>query len=84
MRPGEIIPGDGPTPTARARRRARVSVRNGGALPAYLGSHFELVRASAALELDRAALEGARPDLPAGASARIAPGETVELDVIWD
>ncbi len=71
-------------PAAVVRRRAVVSVTNTGPLPAYLGSHIDLARVSAALELDRASVEGARPDLPAGATARSGPGETVELDVVWD
>jgi urease subunit gamma/beta len=82
MRPGEIIPGEGPVPAATGRRGA-LRIRNTGRLPAYLGSHFPLVRASAALEFPRDGLEGARLDLPAGASARIEPGEEVELQIVW-
>jgi urease beta subunit len=51
---------------------------------AYLGSHFDLSRASAALEFDRRAATGARIDQPSGATIRIAAGETIELDLIWD
>ena len=83
MRPGEIIPGEGPVPAAPARRRATVRVRNRGRLPAYVGSHFPFVLASAALDFPREGLEGARLDLPAGATARIEAGEEVELEVIW-
>ena len=83
MRPGEIIPGEGPVPAAPVRRRATIRVRNRGRLPAYLGSHFPLVLASAALDFPRDGLDGARLDLPAGAMARIEPGEEVELEVVW-
>jgi urease beta subunit len=78
-----VIPGDGPVPVVGAARRASVRVRNTGRFPAYVGSHYPLARASAALELDRAAAAGARPDLPAGASVRIDPGAEIELPVVW-
>jgi urease beta subunit len=83
MRPGEVIPGEGPVPAAAARRRATIEIRNTGRFPAYIGSHFPLLFASAALEFPREGLEGARLDLPAGATARIAPGGTVELPILW-
>jgi urease beta subunit len=83
MRPGEIIPGKGPAPVTAASRRGTIRVRNTGRFPAYIGSHFPLTQASSALELERAGLEGARLALPAGASARIEPGEHVELEIVW-
>jgi urease beta subunit len=83
MRPGEIFPGEGPTPLASVSRRARLTVRNTGRFPAYLSSHFPLPWASAALEFPREGLEGARLDLPAGSSVRIPPGADVEVDVVW-
>lgn len=84
MRPGEIVTASGPVPVSTAARRRRVTMRNAGRLPVYIGSHFGLARLSESLELDRSGLEGARPDLPAGATVRIEAGATVELDVIWD
>ena len=83
MRPGEILPGEGPTPVAPASRRATLTIRNAGRFPAYLSSHFPLPWASAALEFPREGLEGARLDLPAGASVRIPPGDEVEVEVLW-
>ncbi len=83
MRPGELIPGDGPVPAASGRTGS-VSVTNRGRFDAFLTSHFPLERASAALEFPREGLEGARPDLPAGGSVQIPVGETVELGLIWD
>ena len=83
MRPGELIPGDGPVPQAQGRR-ARIAVTNTGRFDAYLTSHFPLVRASAALRFDRAGLEGARLALPAGASVAIPTGTTKELEITWD
>jgi urease beta subunit len=83
MRPGEVIPGDGPVPTAVFSRRATIAIRNTGRFPAFIGSHFPVGRASAALVFERAGLEGARLALPAGASVRIDPGATVEVEVGW-
>jgi urease subunit beta len=83
MRPGEIIPGEGPVPAAVVRRRATVQIRNTGRFPAYVGSHFPLALASAALEFAREGLDGARLDLPAGATARIDAGGQVELPIVW-
>jgi urease subunit beta len=83
VRPGELIPGDGPVPASGVGRRATVRVRNTGRFPAYVGSHFPLARASSALELDRNAVAGARADLPAGATVRVDPGAEVELPVVW-
>jgi urease subunit beta len=81
--PGEILPGDGPAPCAEASRRGTLVVRNTGRFPAYLSSHFPLAWASAALELPRDGLEGARLDLPAGASVRIPPGGELQVAVRW-
>ncbi len=59
------------------------AIRYSGRLPAYLGSHFELVHASSALDFPRQGLEGARLRLPAGSTVRIEPGEEVELELMW-
>lgn len=83
MRPGELLPGEGPAPAVPAGRRRTVRVRNRGRFPAYLTSHFPLVWASRYLEFPREGLDGARPLLPAGASVRIDPGAEVELEVVW-
>jgi urease beta subunit len=83
VRPGELIPGDGPAPQA-AGRRGRITVTNTGRFDAYLTSHFPLARASAALRFERAGLEGARLALPAGASVAIPAGATQELEITWD
>lgn len=84
MRPGEILLADRPAPAADHPRTDTVEVRNEGRFPAYLTSHFRLERASGALRLDRERVAGARPLLPAGASVRIAPGETIEVTVTWN
>ena len=83
MRPGEVIPGDGPVPAVAARRSATIRIANRGRFPAFLGSHFPLAHASHELELPRDELGGARLALPAGATLRIAPGEEVEAEILW-
>jgi urease beta subunit len=47
-----------------------------------VSSHYPFWRANARLDFDRDAAEGFRLDLPAGASARWAPGETREVDLV--
>ena len=84
MRPGELIAADRPTPAASGERRGHAELLNTGRFPAYVGSHTDLSQLSEALELDRARLAGARLDIAAGSSVRIAPGESVELAVVWD
>jgi urease beta subunit len=83
MRPGEVIPGDGPVPTVSARRRSTVRIANWGRFPAFLGSHFPLAHASGELQLPRDELDGARLALPAGATLRIDPGEEVDAEILW-
>lgn len=78
-----MVAGAGAAPAAAVARTGTIRVVNRGALPAYLSSHFPLVRASRALDFPREGLEGARLRLPAGAMALIEPGEEVELEIMW-
>lgn len=83
MRPGEVIPGEGPVPAAPGGRRATVAIANNGRFPAFVGSHFPLELASRELALPRDEVAGARLALPAGSTLRIDPGETVEAEIVW-
>jgi urease beta subunit len=83
MRPGEVIPGDGPVPAAVPGRTATIRIVNRGRLPASLSSHVPLEWVSPTLEFPRDGLCGARLLLPAGASTRIEPGAEVEVEVMW-
>lgn len=83
MRPGEVIPGDGPVPEAVPGRTATIAIANRGRLPASLSSHLPLEWASPTLEFPREGLSGARLRLPAGATVRIEPGAEVEVEVMW-
>jgi len=83
MRPGEVIPGDGPVPEAVPSRTETITIRNRGSFPASVSSHVPLEWLSPTLEFPRDGLSGARLRLPAGASTRIEPGAEVEVEVMW-
>jgi urease subunit beta len=83
VRPGEVIPGDGPVPAAEPSRVATLKITNRGRFPASLSSHVPLEWVSPTLEFPREGLSGARLRLPAGASTRIEPGDEVEVEVMW-
>jgi len=83
MRPGEVIPGDGPVPAAVPSRTATIKIANRGRFPASLSSHVPLEWVSLSLEFSREGLSGARLLLPAGASTRIEPGAEIEVEVMW-
>ena len=67
-------------PTAGLESR-QLAVRSTSRRVIHVSSHFPFHRVNARLEFDRGAAEGFRLDLPAGSSARWAPGElrTVKL-----
>ena len=82
MRPGEIIPADGPPIELNAGRpRARLLVRNTGDRAIQVGSHYHFFEVNRALEFDRAQALGRRLDIPAGTAVRFEPGQarTVRL-----
>lgn len=83
MRPGELIPGDGPVPGTSFARTGTLRIRNTGRFPAFVGSHFPIARASAALAFPREGLDGARLLLPAGDAVLIEPGAEVEVEIGW-
>ena len=83
MRPGEVIPGDGPVPAAQPSRVATIRIANRGRFPASISSHLPLEWASPTLEFPREGISGARLRLPAGASTRIEPGAEIEVEVMW-
>lgn len=63
-----------PDPAADLERRT-IDVRSTSRRVIRVSSHFPFHRANPRLEFDRAAATGFRLDLPAGSSARWAPGE---------
>jgi len=83
VKPGEVIPGDGPVPAAVPSRTATIRIVNRGRFPASLSSHMPLEWVSPTLDFPRDGLSDARLRLPAGASTRIDPGAEVEVEVMW-
>ena len=82
MRPGEIIPGDGPVELNPGRERVRLIVRNLGDRPVQVGSHYHFAAVNPGLEFDRDAARGHRLDVPAGTSVRFEPGIEREVDLV--
>jgi urease subunit gamma/beta len=80
--PGEIRvrPGDVQVRPGHDRRRIRVTSKS--AKPIRVSSHYPFWRVNSRLDFDRAAAEGYRLDIPAGASIRWAPGEIREVDLV--
>ncbi|MBI3745789.1 MAG: urease subunit gamma [Chloroflexi bacterium] len=70
-----------PDPTADLERRT-IEVRSASRRTIRVSSHFPFDQANRRLEFDRAAATGFRLDLPAGSSARWAPGETVTVTLV--
>ena len=75
--PGAIRPGDEvDLPPRPARPTLELEVRSDSTRVIRISSHYPFHRVNPRLAFDRAAAEGYRLDLPAGASMRWAPGET--------
>lgn len=68
-------------PTAGLERR-QLEVRSTSSRVIRVSSHFPFHRVNRRLEFDRAAAEGFRLDLPAGGSARWAPGEVRTVTLV--
>jgi urease subunit gamma/beta len=82
---GEILvaegPGVGPIELNAGRETLELGVTNTGDRPIQVGSHYPFAETNRALAFDRAAADGMRLDIPAGAAVRFEPGEqkTVRL-----
>ncbi len=82
MKPGEVIPADGPAIALNAGRRSETMlVRNTGDRAVQVGSHYHFFEANKALDFDRSSALGMRLDIPAGTAVRFEPGaeQTVTL-----
>jgi len=78
---GEVIAADGEVELNAGRPTTELVVTNTGDRPIQVGSHYPFAETNRALAFDRAAAEGMRLDIPAGAAVRFEPGEqrTVRL-----
>ena len=82
MKPGEIIPFDGPEHALNTGRRTlTVVVRNTADRPIQVGSHYHFAETNASLSFDRSATHGMRLNIASGLAVRFEPGQqrTVEL-----
>jgi urease subunit beta len=80
--PGEIVVGTGPVTLNPGRPTTVVTVVNTGDRPVQVGSHYHFAAANPALEFDRDAAWGQRPDIPAGTSVRFEPGVDREVGLV--
>jgi urease subunit gamma/beta len=78
---GELVTGAGELVLNAGRPTTELVVTNTGDRPIQVGSHYPFAETNRALAFDRAAAEGKRLDIPAGAAVRFEPGEqrTVRL-----
>ena len=81
--PGAIVAGPSrPIREASDRERRRIVVRSESRRTIRVSSHYPFERVNARLLFDRAAAEGFRLDLPAGAFETWEPGETREVNLV--
>ncbi|MFE1801132.1 urease subunit gamma [Streptomyces sp. NPDC059517] len=77
--PGALLPGPEHTDPHPTRT---LTVTNTATVPISVTSHFHFFEANPRLAFDRAAAYGTHLAVPAGASTRFAPGETVEVGLL--
>ncbi|MEU6029152.1 urease subunit gamma [Streptomyces tauricus] len=77
--PGALLPGPEHTDPHPTRT---LTVTNTATVPVSVTSHFHFFEANPRLDFDRAAAYGTHLAVPAGASARFGPGETVEVGLL--
>lgn len=78
--PGAVLAADRELP--RRGDVTRVSVTNTATVPISVTSHIHFFEVNARLRFDRAAGYGRRPNLPAGATLRLDPGQTREIELV--
>ena len=81
MIPGELFIDEGEHTLNPGRRAITVLVKNTGARPIQVGSHYHFAETNNALSFDRAAARGMRLNIASGLAVRFEPGQqrTVEL-----
>ena len=81
MIPGELLIDEGEHTLNPGRRAITVLVKNTGARPIQVGSHYHFAETNNALSFDRAAARGMRLNIASGLAVRFEPGQqrTVEL-----
>jgi urease subunit beta len=81
MIPGELLIDDGEHVLNPGRCTITVLVKNTGARPIQVGSHYHFAETNNALSFDRAIARGMRLNIASGLAVRFEPGQqrTVEL-----
>lgn len=82
MRPGEILPGEGPIVLNAGRPTVEIDVENGSDHVIFVSSHFPFFEVNRRMVFDRAKAWGMHLDLPAGDAERWAPGETRRVRLV--
>ena len=82
MKPGEYFIDAGEISLNEGKLTLTISVANKGDRPIQVGSHYHFYETNSALEFDREATRGSRPNIPAGTAIRFEPGQERELELV--
>ena len=82
MIPGEYFIDDGDINLNEGRNTISVKVANTGDRPIQVGSHYHFYETNSALDFDREATKGFRPNIPAGTAIRFEPGQERDIELV--
>jgi len=82
MIPGEYFIDDGDIALNENRKTISIKVSNTGDRPIQVGSHYHFYETNSALDFDREATRGFRPNIPAGTAIRFEPGQEREIELV--
>lgn len=82
MIPGQILPEDDPVIVNDGLPVTTVDITNTGPITIQLTAHFHVFEANRYLKFDRRKAYGMRLDVHAKGAVRVAPGETVAVDLV--
>ncbi len=82
MIPGEYFIDDGDIALNEGRNTISIKVSNTGDRPIQVGSHYHFYETNSALDFDREATRGFRPNIPAGTAIRFEPGQEREIELV--
>ena len=82
MIPGEYLIDKGEIELNADRDTISITVANTGDRPIQVGSHYHFFETNSALDFDRAASRGFRPNIPAGTAIRFEPGQQRKIELV--
>ena len=82
MIPGEYFIDDGDITLNEGRKKISLKVANSSDRQIQVGSHDNFYETNSALNFDRAASKGFRPNIPAGTAIRFEPGQEREIELV--